>query len=584
MYEMKDYTDKNLKKMFVSLSLIQALAAAIPSINTLISSFIIGNNFGTSALAAIGFAGPYSFFISAFVQMIGNGSQLLCSEYIGAGHNDGINKTFNTSIILGIAAGGFLALISALFSSEIACVLGAEGEIRIMTADYIRGYAICSFCSVFSMLFLSYLQLDLAKSVSTATIIIQVVLNIVLNIVNAEKLHWGMFGVGLAASVSCLISVCVSAIHLAFKSKLFCFSFRSFSYAEMKKIITCGYNAALVFIWLVLRDRMFNSVLFSVGGAVAMSAFTIASNVANSFGGTLQGSIEAPCRMLASIFIGERDISSLRRLQFSLPKTVWPFSVCCYLVICLAAKPICLAFGADPANIAIYVMILRLFNLYYITNPIKTNGISIYNAMKNSSVVSVLNFLSLFVYPCVFFILGKMQNSIPVLFLFAVGSEVLIVISLKIYYVMKGHSLFSLNYVYIPNEIAVPMDCRYESTICSVDDAMKSSQGVIDFCKGKGLDKKKSYFCGLCIEEVCVDILSRNTGKECSVDVRIIFENSSVHIMLRDSCNKFDVSEWLKLYAKDNPARSMGLKMVSSLSKTMNYKSTLGMNVLTIEM
>ncbi len=580
---MKNNADNNLKKMFVSLSFIQALAAAIPSINTLISSFIIGNTLGTSGLAAIGFSGPYVFLVSAFAQMIGIGSQLLCSEYIGEGHKDGINMAFSTSIIFGIVAGGFLALISSLFPSEISFVLGAQDEILVMTADFIRGYAICSFCSVFFILFLSYLQLDLAKSVSTAAIIIQIVLNIVLNLYNAKTLHLGMFGVGLSSSVSSLISICISAMYLAFRSKLFRFSFRSFSFAEMKKIILLGYNAALVFVWRLLRDRIFNSVVFSVGGAVAMSAFAIAANVSNSIGGSLQGAVEAPSSMMASIFIGERDISSLRRLQFYLPKVVWPFSICCYLTVFLAAKPICFLFGAEPANIAVYVMIVRAFNLYYITNPIIVVGLNIYNAMKKDSVVCVMNFLSLFVFSCIFFYVGKVFNSLLILFLFAVGNEFLLIIAFKIYYVMKGHSLFSFNYVYIPNEIAVPMDCRFESTICSVDDAMRTSQRVIDFCKDKRLEEKKSYYCGLCIEEVCVDILSRNSGKECSVDVRIIFENNNVSIMLRDSCNKFDVSEWLKLYAKDDPARSMGLKMVSSLSKTMNYNSTLGMNVLTIE-
>ena len=76
---------KNLRRVFVSLLPAQAFASGLPAINLLLSSFIIGNYYGSDGIAAIGFAGPFTLLITAAGATIAMGSQLLCGRSIGKG-------------------------------------------------------------------------------------------------------------------------------------------------------------------------------------------------------------------------------------------------------------------------------------------------------------------------------------------------------------------------------------------------------------------------------------------------------------------------------------------------------------------
>lgn len=583
-----DYTD-NIKSMFVSLSPIQALSAALPAINILLSSFIIGNTLGSSALAAVGFAGPYNYIVLGFANLVGIGSQLLCGKYIGEGNKEGIGKVFSTSTAMCTCIGLLLAVLSFLFSGSIASLMGATGELRTMTADYIKGYSLCSMFTVFSTCVLPFLQLDCAKTLSTISIVVQLVLNVSFNLLNSFVLNWGMFGVGLASSLALVVSVVICVPHLAFKSQLFKFSFKAVSKHELLEICALGWNSALIFVWLFLRDRIFNQVAFALGGTVVMSAFTIANNISNSVGGTLQGALNGPCNLIASVLVGGRDVESLRELPKVVVKAIYPLAIICYVLVFVFAKPICLMFGAEPEYIATYVLVMRLFNLWFITNPAKTAALAIYNAIKNVKAVGIFQFLGLFVYPVLVFALAKLTQSITVLFLFAAVPEIMILISFVVYYRMKTKKLSTslTKYVYIPRSFTVAKENTLALSLRSLDEVSTASETVVEFCKSKGLSEKKSFYCGLCLEEMAADTITNGFPKvkknKGAVDVRLVYENNSMTIMLRDNCPEFNPNEWLKHYSNEDPLRSIGLKMVKQLSEEMNYKTTIGLNVLTIK-
>lgn len=582
-------TLNNINSLFNSLSPIQALSSCLPAINTLISSCIIGNTLGQSALASMGFAGPFNYIVLAFANIFSVGSQLLCSKYMGEGNEKGINKSFNTAIFFCTVFGLFLTCITFLFPEAIAGMLGAKDELRIMTADYIKGYSLCCLVTVLLSSTIPFLQLDCAKFATTACIVSQIVLNVGFNVLNSFVLHWGMLGVGLASSVSAFMAFLIGAVYFRFKSNLFSFSLSDIAKREGREILVLGVNSALLYFWLFLRDRIFNQVAFAIGGTVIMSAFTVANNVSNTVGIALQTGISGPCNIIAGVLVGERDIDSLRKLPKLVIKKIYPLSVICYVAVFFLSKPIALLFGAETENIAIYVMVMRIFNLYFLTNPPKTTALSVYSAMKKVKECGVFTFLGLFAYPVLCLLVAKFVDSAVLLISFSWIPELLITVSLFVYYVFRTHTfkLSLSHYIYIDRSLFVPKEDCLALTVDSLEDTVSASQKVIEFCKSKGISEKNSYYCGLCLEELAADTVihgfgRKNRGKD-SIDVRIIHENGHISIMLRDTCPHFDPKEWLDLYSDEDPTRSIGLKMVRKLASEMTYSSNLGLNVVTIK-
>ena len=590
---------KNLRRVFVSLLPAQAFASGLPAINLLLSSFIIGNYYGSDGIAAIGFAGPFTLLITAAGATIAMGSQLLCGRSIGKGDRDGVAKVFSTTVVLAVILGLILTLLAAFFPYQISSMLGASEPTYWMTGAYINGQAPGIMFAVLLPSLIPFLQLDQAKIISTVSVIVMLVLNIGCNLINALYWHNGFYGVGFSVAVANVVSALICVVYLLARSKLFKFSLKAINIGCASEIFKLGAPTAVTNICSVFRDRAFNAVLFGLGGTIAVSAATLAIQISNSIGGcTIQGGFAGTSNLLASVLVGERDIESLRKLPKTLFTGIFGIYVIAYVILFIFAKPITLAFGADPEYIDLFVMALRLYTLWFFTNSFKNPSLAIYSALGKTHLVSLFYAINDLLAPlfCYYVLGGLAANISPiagmaVVFAASALNEIITVISYIIYYTIKmkklPKSLFEITY--IPREIAVSKENTLACTIQSEEEAAAVSQQVIDFCKSKGMESKTGYYCGLAIEEMAVDTIRNGKVKSIRktppvIDIRVFYEDGGISIMLRDNCEEFDPNEWMKLHAPEDPLRSLGIKMVSTMSKEMNHQNALGLNVLQIRM
>lgn len=584
---MKEKNSSNVvKRLYLSLSPIQAMLEAFPAINTLISSCIIGNAIGQSALASLGFAGPLVYIIMAFASVLATGSQMVCSQYIGQGNRKGIGRVFNTTILLCLVFGIVIASLTFFFPTAIAKILGTSGELLEMTADYIKGCSLYCFSTVLLSCVIPFMQIDCEKTMTTVCMFAQIILSILCNIINAYVLHWGMFGVGLAASVSSTLTVLAGVVYMAINSKLFSFSASAFELKEGLNICVYGYTGALGYVWFSIKDIIFNKVVFSMGGAVLISAFTVANNISDTLGCAAEGAVAGPSSIIAGFLVGERDVESLRDLPKTVVKTSLPVNIVCYILIFIFAKPLSLMFGAEPENLGIYVLVMRAFNLWILSNPFKSVAIATYTALKKVKLLGVSNFLLLFAFPLMCIFTAKVTGSVFLVSAYGVIAELLLLLTLEVYYVVKMHSFEAslTKYIFIPRDVAIPKENCLSLTVSNIEDALNSSERVIDFCKKKGMAQKQSYYCGLCIEEIAVDkVQNCFTKKTDTLDIRLLFENEHMTILFRDNCIQFNPTQWLALHAENDPVRSIGLKMVTKLATKMEYSANLGLNILTVK-
>lgn len=476
-----------------------------------------------------------------------------------------------------------------VFSNDLALLLGATNEHILSTAAYIRGYGYGVIFSVLSSSILSFLQLDNAKKYATFCVLVMVISNIGFNFINVFCLKLGIFGAGLAVSISCIIMVIIATQYFIFKSSIFRYSFRFCSIDSAKDILYYGVPNAVNPVCNAFRNRILNQILMSLGGATAVSAMTIGDNIADAIGRVLDSGYSGSGRIMASVLSGERDRENLCKLSKIMMRSAGYLYFVSYAIVFMFAKPFALLMGADVANIAFYVLVIRISNIWYLTTSITSSAFCVLQGLGNVKQQILINVMNNLIFPVVLLITLSNRFGIPL----AVGtswiSNILLIAIYAVIYRKQSHkwpkSIFKL--VFIPESFGVSSLNSCSMTVYTVEESIAASEMTFDFCRKKGLETNISYFCSLCVEEMAVNSVIHGFAKakqvDCSLNVRIIYESEGITIILRDDCPYFDPNRWLELCSSNNPISGIGIRIVSKISKKMEYTNTLGLNVLTIK-
>ncbi|MCY3811224.1 MAG: MATE family efflux transporter [Gammaproteobacteria bacterium] len=95
---------------------------------------------GTEALAAMGFAFPITIFLFAFAGGIGTGASSVIARAYGAGDRAQAARLVTHAellvLIIGVVAGAF----GLFFAENVVALLGAQGDVRTMAAEYLSVY------------------------------------------------------------------------------------------------------------------------------------------------------------------------------------------------------------------------------------------------------------------------------------------------------------------------------------------------------------------------------------------------------------------------------------------------------------
>ena len=139
-------------------------------------------------------------------------------------------------------------------------------------------------------------------------------------------------------------------------------------------------------------------------------------------------------------------------------------------------------------------------------------------------------------------------------------------------------------YMLFREDFGVLSENRMELTIHTMEDVVKTSEAVMEFCTRHGIDKKRAYYSGLCMEEMAGNIVDHGfkKGKKHSVDIRVVYKEGDLMLRLRDDGIPFDPREREDLFDPEDITKNIGLRMISRIASSMEYQNMLGLNVLTM--
>ena len=582
-----------IRKLFRQMMVTQIVSSMTVTLCMLIDSIMIGQFLGTEAMAAYGFTQPVLLAFAAPGAMISAGVQVVCGKTMGSGDSDGTDACFTVSAALTAVIAALGLVVVLCFAGPISTLLGA-GEPGVhnlvfrLTKDYLIGFMLGVPAFLAAQIMVPYMQMSGSRKRLVAAVLLMTVSDVIFDFLNVLVFHGGTFGMGLASSLSYYVAVLVGIGYFFRKDCLFHIQPNGLRRDTLRAILVEGFPTVINQFSLVLLVFLFNRILRDVGSTMAVAAYSAVSTVSNLCYAFSSG-IASVALMLAAMFSTDEDRSSL----YALVKTMCRYAVTVLaavtVLVLLTATPLVSMFLDDaPAALRLAARGLRLFSLCLVPCALNTGFKFYYQGIGRVKLMEILSVLQNFAFPALAAtVLSPLIGTNGVWLAFLCGeSAALLFICLHVWHENKRVRLNAEDFALLsPAFGAAPGEC-FERAVHSLQDATAVSEDAADFCRIHDQDRRMSFLVGLCIEELCCNIVRYGfqDGKDHSVDVRLVFRCGSGLIRIRDNCAQFNPVHYIELHRRDDPTAHLGIRLVMAEAKNASYLNSYGLNNLTLQL
>ena len=581
---------KLLSGLFFRLLPYQVLLIVISAVNGIVDSLYASNAIGKAGMSAIGLFGPMNHFLYAMSIMFVSGSQILYGRYL-ARDRQKIHGLFSVNVLIsaGLALLTSLLLVLGVVTGATRILIDQEPDLGMLN-DYILGQVIGIPALVLGQQLFAFLSLENQTKRTMTASIVCFAANAVLDLVCIVSLGMGTFGLGLSSSIANWIFLAVMAVWYIRGKSEWKFSLRAARWKDAPAIMRLGYPGALSRFVEMFRCLIVNFLVIQYVGSVGLSAFA-ASNSLLAVVWAVPFGMMAVARMLFSISIGEEDRRSLvDTMHIAMTKGMGIMAVIVAGLI-LLAEPLTQLYYRDASD-PVYMMTVMGFRILPLC-MLPAMWSLIYASYAQTTEKKPINVILPVVDGMVgvvlfsFLLIPSMQMNGLYIANVLNGVLCFVVILIAAWNSLKRFPRNLEDLLAIPENIGVAEDERIDITVRSVEEVMTISRQVIEFCEEKGIDKKRAFFSGLCMEEIAGNIVTHGFSKDSkkhSVDIRVIHKGDEIILRLRDNCKAFDPATREKVMEADDMGRNVGIRLVYRIAKDVSYQNLLGLNVLTIRM
>ena len=581
-----NYSKNNINKLFLNLLPAQIISSITTSLSGIVNGYVIGNYLSSMDMVALGFVSPLIQVIGMLSSIVSGGARILSGEYIGRGDKNKSRETFTASMYILLVLGVVITICGLLFSSGIAKLFGANGSSLLSASSYIKGLSIGFLPTMINPCLMIFLQMENDSNYALFSTFILALSNYVLALIGMKYLHVGMFGIGIITAMSHYITFIILFIRFVQKKDYPRIGRYVFSNIY-KEIIILGFPCALAGCLYAFRNIQLNKFAFSIHGEDAVHALSILNSSCGPLDAFNAG-VGSTLLMMASIYVGEKDNESIKRLIKTTIKYGVIIAMCKLCLISLFAKRLAIAYGASSQ---VAYLTNELYIHYGITMPFNIITITLTNinqSLKRISYVNILIIFNAMINPLGYILISKGALGINAVWsCFWVAEIITICIVLIVACIHNKGPVHDLdNLIYL--EDSIKLEENFTISIRNIEEVSKVSREIELFCIENDIDKKRSMLAGLCCEEITSNIIEHGFSKckktkDKSIDIYVGVSDNEVNIRIKDNAVAFDPH--IKIQNNnDDPTINIGIRVVSKIAKEMNYQNTFGLNVLTIKL
>ena len=272
---------QKISKLLIKQAVPATIGILVMSLNMIVDTIFVGQWIGVLAIAAITVVLPIAFLISSIGMGIGIGGSSIISRALGANNPEKAFLTFGNQICLTVILAILFVVLGNIFSVPILNLFGAKGEILPIASEYFGVIIYGVPFLAFAMMGNPTIRAEGKPKFAMYAMMVPSILNILLDILFIKYFNWGMYGAGLATSISyASCGLYILYFFLSSKSELqiipknFKLDFKIVQ--EIAKLggVSIVRQGAISILMIVL-----NYSLYTYGGEISIAVFGIINRV-----------------------------------------------------------------------------------------------------------------------------------------------------------------------------------------------------------------------------------------------------------------------------------------------------------------
>ena len=272
---------QKISTLLIKQALPASIGILVMSLNMIVDTIFVGQWIGSLAIAAITVVLPIVFLISSLGMGIGIGGSSIISRALGAKAAEKAYLTFGNQIFLTLVLSILFVLVGILFNEPLLLLFGANGDILVPATSYFNVVLYGVPFLAFAMMGNPVIRAEGKPKFAMFAMIIPAISNILLDIVFIKFLGLGMFGAGLATSISyAACGLFIFGFFLSKKSELSILA-KNFilSFSIVKEIVQLGGVTVARQGTISVLMIVLNATLFTYGGENAIAVYGIINRV-----------------------------------------------------------------------------------------------------------------------------------------------------------------------------------------------------------------------------------------------------------------------------------------------------------------
>lgn len=575
-----------IQKLIRQMLAAQTLSALTVSVCLLIDNIMIGRFLGVQAIAAYGLANPILLVIGAIGSMLAAGVQVACSKSLGSGSQEETNKGYSSAIALMLATSFAFMLLVLVFRSPLATAMGAgsEGELFDQTRGYLAGFILGAPASMGALVLVPFLQMAGQSTLLIVAVLSMTVADVAFDLLSIFVFRGGMFGMGLASSLSYYVAMIVAMCYFLSKKCVFDFSFRFVSMKKIRELFVGGVPTVFTMASSVVLVFILNNLLLHVSDSVAVAAYSVLMTIGNA-SNCISTGVNGVTLTLSGILYNEEDRTGLQTMlkQMTRYAILLGAAVGAFLI---AFAPILVRIfipDAGPAQ-TMTVLGVRLYALGLIPSCVVNVLKSAYQGTDRVRMTETISVLEGALLPALAAFLLSTLLGVTGVWLFFVAGESLALLGTALYVWKKngGVSLSPQSFLLLKEDFGVKPENLLEMDIHSLQDVAAAAQATEVFCDQHGQDEIMRNHIVLCLEEMTSNTVLHGfaEGRENHLSVRVQHKGDRWVLRFRDDCRAFDPIH----YVPSNGKQAIGIRLVMALADDIRYTYSLNLNNLTIRL
>ena len=432
----------NILHLFIKYVSLNVLGMIGLSCYILADTFFVARGIGSDGLTALNIAIPIFNFVNGIGLMLGMGSATKYAILKAQNKNNEANIIFTNSLIYILIISVFFITLSIFFTSHIAYILGARGNIHSMTNIYIKMILLFSPMFMLNNVLLGFVRNDNHPRLAMIAMLMGSLFNIVFDYIFIFPFNMGIFGALLATVFSPIVSILIlSALFIKKKNTFFIIK-PNISFRKFFEISSLGVSFLITEVSSGFVILSFNIIILNIAGDVGVAAYGITANIALVIIAIFTGMGQGVQPIISINYNNQDNINKIYKYAVILSTSI---SIFVYIITYLFANEITSIFNRDNIEELQRISVngLRIYFTAFIFvgyNIITCVYFSSRDKAKQAFIISILRGF-IFIMPSIF-ILSSIFNMTGVWLSFPVA-EILTSIFAFIFFINSRNKLIS---------------------------------------------------------------------------------------------------------------------------------------------